>query len=408
VTATTAATESPRPQRIAIVIPSSGLFDSRTMRMARSLAGRGHEVVVHARAGTGAPAGETGTDGYRILRVATSRGRRLPLPIRVIDRAVATGRQGRAASKVDTGADIYQGTAFMGIPVAHRLAQASRAPVVYDALDLYADARSLSRLPGVARSLIRARERSWARRADAVVTVNDALAGVLEARFGIPRPAVVMNCAPRWDPPSPRPRRFHEALGLPADARIALYHGGLEPERGIEELLAVAPGLPPGAHVVLMGYGRLRDTLAARLRDDDALRGRVHLVDAVPPSDLLTWVASADVAVAAIQATTLNHRLATPNKLFEALAAGVPVVASDFPAMRRIVMDDPAGPLGAVCDPADIGALTRAIGEILGRGDDERAALGARCHRAASERYSWEQQLEVLLAVYGRLTGKPW
>jgi glycosyltransferase involved in cell wall biosynthesis len=408
VTTGTASADGPNPQRVAIVIPSSGRFDSRTMRMARSLAGRGHAVVVHARAGADAPAGETRVDGYRIVRVATSRGRSLPLPIRVIDRAVATGRQGRAASRVDGGADIYQGTAFMGIPVALRLARASGAAVVYDALDLYADARSLSRLPGVVRSLIRARERSWAHQAGAVVTVNDELADVLEARFGIPRPAVVMNCAPRWDAPSPPPRRFHAALALPDDARVVLYHGGLEPERGIEQLLAIAPSLPPRDHVVLMGYGRLRDALDLRVRDDQALRGRVHLVDAVPPADLLGWVASADVAVAAIQGTTLNHRLATPNKLFEALAAGVPVVASDFPAMRRIVIDDPDGPLGAVCDPADVEALGRAIGDILGRGDEEREALRGRCRHAARERYAWEQQLEVLLGVYGRLTGKPW
>src|SRR5664279_3615515 len=52
-----------------------------------------------------------------------------------------------------------------------------------------------------------------------------------------------------------------------------------------------------------------------------------------------------------IQDSTLNHRLSTPNKLFEALAAGVPIVASDLPELRRIVMEDPAGPLGVLCNP---------------------------------------------------------
>jgi glycosyltransferase involved in cell wall biosynthesis len=399
---------APVAQRIGIVIPSSGLFDSRTMRVATSLARRGHDVVVHARAGAGAPPGETERDGYRIVRVATTVARALPLPLRVVDRAVATRRQGRATSRIDAGADLYQGTAFMGIPVALQLGRAAHAPVVYDALDLYADARSLSRLPGFARELVRARERSWARRADAVVTVNGPLADILERRFRIARPAVVMNCAPRWNPPSPRPRRFHDSLGLAATARVVLYHGGLEPERGIEELLGLAPTLPPEAQVVLMGYGRMRDTIATRVRDDDTLRGRVHLVDAVPPADLLPWVASADVAVAAIQPTTLNHRLATPNKLFEALAAGVPVVASDFPAMRSIVADDPDGPLGAVCDPTDLGALRQAIGGILALDDAARLDLRDRCLRAAHERYAWELQLEVLLRLYGRLTGRPW
>jgi glycosyltransferase involved in cell wall biosynthesis len=76
--------------------------------------------------------------------------------------------------------------------------------------------------------------------------------------------------------------------------------------------------------------------------------------------------------------------------------------------MRRIVIDDPDGPLGAVCDPADVDALGRAIGEIAGLDDEAREALATRCRRAAHERYAWEQQLEVLLGVYERLTGKPW
>ena len=82
--------------------------------------------------------------------------------------------------------------------------------------------------------------------------------------------------------------------------------------------------------------------------------GRVHVLPAVPPDELCAWVASADVGVMAIQPSTLNHRLSTPNKLFECLAAGVPVVASDFPEMRRIVCDDPVGPLGVVAAPDDV------------------------------------------------------
>ncbi|MFI5261189.1 MAG: glycosyltransferase, partial [Candidatus Limnocylindrales bacterium] len=101
-------------------------------------------------------------------------------------------------------------------------------------------------------------------------------------------------------------------------------------------------------------------------------------------------------------------RLSTPNKLWEALAAGVPVVASDFPAMRHIVLDDPAGPLGAVCDPTDPTALAAALGGLLALEPAARAALRARVHQAATERWNWERQLAVVLREYGALTGRPW
>lgn len=87
---------------------------------------------------------------------------------------------------------------------------------------------------------------------------------------------------------------------------------------------------------------------------------------------------------------------------------GVPILASDFPAMRAIVMDDPDGPLGAVCDPTNPAAIAGALRGLLALDDAARADLRARCLRASHARYAWEGQLEVLLATYSALTGHPW
>ena len=106
-----------------------------------------------------------------------------------------------------------------------------------------------------------------------------------------------------------------------------------------------------------------------------------------------------------IQASTLNHRLTTPNKLFEAMAAGVPVVASDLPGMASIVTETGCGVL---CDPADPGSIAAAIRSILDASPDERGAYGMRGRRAAAETYNWEAQAAVLFEEYGRLTGRPW
>ncbi len=403
-------TPSAEHQRLCIVVPTAASHDSRTRRIASSVAARGHDVVVLARSPGEAPTGtadEANGDGYRTLRVGTVATRRLPAPLRIVDRARATRRQRDAARIADPGADLYHGMAFMGIPVALDLAGRRGARTVYDARDLYADARSIARLPGLLRSVIRARERGWARQADRVVTVNDGLAGVLAERFGIERPAVVMNCPPRWMPDPIGERRLQVRLGLPADARIVLYHGGLEPGRGIEQLLD-ACDLGGGVHLVLLGYGSLQGSLDVRLAADPALAGRVHVLPAVPPEELPSWVHGADVVAMPIQPSTLNHRLSTPNKLFEALGAGVPVVASDFAPMRRIVIDDPDGPLGAVCDPTDPAAIASAIRSLLDLDEPARADLRARCLRAAHARYAWELQLEVLLATYASLTGRAW
>ncbi|MEA2520296.1 MAG: hypothetical protein QOF49_2376, partial [Chloroflexota bacterium] len=155
----------------------------------------------------------------------------------------------------------------------------------------------------------------------------------------------------------------------------------------------------PGAVLVLLGYGRLEAGLA-ELADREPYRGKVFLIDAVAPSELLAWTASADVMVMAIQPSSLNHRHTTPNKLFEAMAAGVPVVASDLPGMATIVR---ATGCGELCDPTDATAIATAIRTILASSSAERAARRSRCLAAAHDTYNWESQVGTLLELYDRL-----
>ena len=126
----------------------------------------------------------------------------------------------------------------------------------------------------------------------------------------------------------------------------------------------------------------------------------------MPPAVLPLWVASADVGVMPIQASTLNHRLSSPNKLFESLATGLPVVVSDFLEMRRIVLDDPDGPLGAVCDPSDPASVAAGIRSIVDLDPDARDALRRRCLRAAHERWNWETESAKLVALYDSLAAR--
>jgi glycosyltransferase involved in cell wall biosynthesis len=199
---------------------------------------------------------------------------------------------------------------------------------------------------------------------------------------------------------------IREVAGIPSDSPVVLYHGSIGPHRGIEQLMAtlLEPGLE-NAHLAILGPGPLRETYLARANAPE-WGGRVHVLDPVAPGDLLSWVASADVGAMPIQPSTLNHYLSTPNKLFECLAAGVPVVTSNFPGMRRIVLHDPAGPLGAVCDPSDVGALARAARSILELDGASAETLRERCRTAAVERWNWDHEVAGLVALYADLVGR--
>ncbi len=303
-----------------------------------------------------------------------------------------------ALDEIAEPADLWHGMWAGSLPALERLRRRFGGRTVYDSRDVYIQARAFGSMSRPWKWLLGGLERRWARRCDAVLTVNDAYAEILEQELGIARPTVVRNTPGRYIPSSPPPDLLRERLSLPPSTAIVLYQGGLMSERGVEEGMEAILDVP-NAVLVLMGYGSQRHQILAIARSR-RYRDKVLVVDPVPPTDLLDWTASSDVMLMAIQPTTLNHRFTTPNKLWEAMAAGVPVVASDLPGMAAVVRETGCGVLVDSVDPSDI---ARGIREILALPADKGRALRERCLSAARTTYNWESQVGDLLALYERL-----
>jgi glycosyltransferase involved in cell wall biosynthesis len=307
----------------------------------------------------------------------------------------------RAAATAAPRGDVHHANDAETLPAALSAADRDRGRVVYDSHEIFTAWGPLLDQPAVVRAAFRRWERRLARRASALVTINDEIAGELRRLLAPRQTVVVHNCPPRWTPPEPAPDLLRRAVGIPSGAPVVLCHGNLQAGRGLEETAEAMtrPGLE-SAHLVFLGYGR---KVVAAILDDPRFQGRIHVLDAVPPAELLPWVASADVDVMAIIPTDRNSVLSSPNKLFESIAAGVPVVTSDLPVRRRIILGDPGGPLGAVCDPTDPDSIAAAIRSILDPAPADRAALRTRILAAAHERWNWERESAGLVALYAGL-----
>ena len=413
-----ASTPGPEGASICFVLGSTGEFDARTWRLAEGLAARGHDVTIVARAADGLPDAQAPGPCIRLLRVDAGRaapGPRWSGPLRLLGEARRIAdvigqvrRQARSTEALDLRPDLVQAMGFLALPVAAAVARRAGARLIYDARDLYVESNNIARLPAPLRGLFAWQEGRLARAADRVITVNDSCADYLQRHYRVERPIVVMNGQLPYRPPRPAPDRLRQRLGLAKDRRIVLYHGGFMRDRGLLQLVeAVASTRMSDVDLVFMGSGPeeghvrgIVGTLAAR--------DRIHFLPPVPPAELLDWVASADVGAMVNQPTTLNEQLSTPNKLFECITAGTPVVSSDFPERRRIVLDGADGPLGRVCDPTDPGAIAAAIRSILDLDVAEARALRQRCLAAGRGRLGWAAQFEHALEAYADVTGRPW
>ncbi len=402
--------------RVAMAVYGDLTFDSRVQREARALAAAGYRVTVYCLDWTGSPA----TFGARVDVVAMvpEHGRVIPgTASPFLEVRGASGRVSRVRRRVAWLGGYVRNLRAWGRMVADHagrvdawhlhdfaglvaIAPRANGPIVYDVHDLFTETGTGRHLPGPVRRAARAYERWLVRRTSLVVAVNAGIADDVERRCRPRAIVVVHNAVPRWTPPIPGPDLIRQHLGLAPGVPVILYHGMLSAMRGIDRLCEAMPEPElQDAHLVLLGYGQLRDRLTETAAEP-RFGGRIHLIDAVPPDQLLPWVASADVGAMTLPAGSRNLVLATPNKLFECLAAGTPPVVSDLPLMRSIVMDDPLGPLGDVCDPTDTRSIALAIGRILHRDAADRAALRARCLAAAEARWNWEAEADRLVTAY--------
>jgi glycosyltransferase involved in cell wall biosynthesis len=313
----------------------------------------------------------------------------------------------RAAAALVPEADIHHGHDLSGLPPAvmavRQAAGRGGARAIYDSHEIFLESGTNALRPRWIRRRFAAIEQGWIRETVAMVTVNEAVAAELARRYDAPRIVAVHNCPWRWTPPANPEDRIRRATGIPEETPIALYHGAFRPHRGMEQLAEaiLEPGLER-VHAVFLGYGPERPRLE-RLAAEERFDGRLHILGPVPAGDVVPWVAGADVDVVAIQPSTLNHLLSTPNKLFEALAAGTPVVAMDFPEVRRIVTGFPAGSLGELCDPTDPRAIAAAIASIVSLPVEAARNLRARCRASADGRWNWETEGARLVELYAEL-----
>lgn len=402
-------------KKIAMIVWNEFLNDARVLKEAQTLQHAGYQVRVFALHTPGiTPQQERLEDGIEVFRVARrplwrlrkhkilsaspSHASKTQGPIsklgikhqvlRLIARAWT--HTALLVHMVRYGASVVHSHDVNTLPTAWLVSRMSRARLVYDAHEISTSREgydSFRRLVGIV-------EKRLMPTADGTITTTDARAKYFARAYNVTRPTVLQN-RPRLTRSAPS-NRIREELGLTEQWPIIIYQGGLQQGRGLEKLIRTAVNVPD-AYFVLIGGGRLTHNLSL-LIEKLQLRDRVRIIPTVPLAELPSYTASADIGVQPIENTCLNHYTTDSNKLFEYIIAGLPVVATDFPEIRRIVRRHDVGVLVASDDPT---GLAHALNVLVS--DAKLREAYAQNARSTAGTLNWEEQESRLVDLYQKV-----
>lgn len=260
--------------------------------------------------------------------------------------------------------------------------------VIYDVFDFYAE--HLRRTPGWIKGLIRSADLWALSRADGVILADEARRE--QIRGARPRRMTVVYNSPRDEAGGLQP----EAGIHPEGSRLHLAYIGLfQVERGLLEMLEVMRKHPEWS-LVMAGFGGDAERISALAGE----LPNVTCLGRVPYERALSLSAGADALFATYDPSIPNHRYSSPNKVFEAMMLGKPIIVARGTNMDRIIEESGCG---LVVPYGDIAELEHALA-CLAEDGPLRQKLGMMARRAYEGRYGWARSEASLLELYRQVS----
>ena len=294
-------------------------------------------------------------------------------------------------------ADLYWVHSVAQLPAVALVARYRGVPFVYDAHDFYSDSKNNEGLSWADRwgMWVYARvERLFVRFAAERVTVGAGVKELQERHFG--RPFAVLHNAHDHRLDRAGPANVREVLGLGDDAFLIVAAGNSKEGTSFEPIFDALAALPE--HVHLAFVGRNYDAAAAVARER-GVDGRAHFLPPVPPAEVKSFIAGADAAAILYWPITSNFLNALPNRLYQAIAAGLPLLYPETMRAIRALCEE--NDVGVPIDPRDADSVLAGIRRLR---DDPRELERLRANaRQAAGQVSWEREEAKLNALVSDL-----
>src|SRR5258708_7128167 len=250
--------------------------------------------------------------------------------------------------------DAYHAHDVSALPASYIAACVHRKPLVFDAHELPLDVPDGTRkrwFRALLTGLLALILQRWA----GIINVSSPIAQEICNCYRLPRVTLIRN-VPTYRL-VPKSDRLQQHLGLSSNVQIALYQGNMDPMRGLDKLVRAAKFLDRDIVIVMMGKGvGVTPSRLSSLIISEAVDDRVKILPPVPYAELLDWTASADIGLNVFPPDySLSIRMCLPNKFFEYLMAGLPVLSSQLPAVAEVITTYDVGCIVSSLKPEDIG-----------------------------------------------------
>jgi glycosyltransferase involved in cell wall biosynthesis len=262
-------------------------------------------------------------------------------------------------------------------------------PLVYDSHEYFTGVPEIQHRPLV-KWVWKGIEKSIFPQLKYVMTVSDSIAIQYEKEYGV-RPVTVRNCAARTESIIPFSRK---ELQINPDHLLLILQGtGINIDRGGDELID-AISITDNVSLLIVGSGGNVGLLREKT-SNMGLSSRIKFIPVLPWESLMKYTRSADAGLSLDKNSNLNYNFSLPNKLFDYISAGIPVIASELPEISKILGDYNCGLSISEVNPREI---SKAIMTLR----DNRGLLLELKRNAdiASESLNWENESKKVETFY--------
>jgi len=272
------------------------------------------------------------------------------------------------------------------------ISKLKQLPLVYDSHEYFTGVPEIQNRPFV-KWVWKTIEKSIFPRLKYVMTVSEPIASLYEKMYLI-RPLVVRNVSKNADHITPYTR---EEISVATNDLLLIIQGtGINIDKGAEELID-AVNISDGVALLVVGSGDVVPQLKHQVKELN-IGHKVKFIPVVPWETLMKYTKSADIGMCLEKDTNLNYRFSLPNKLFDYIAAGKPVIVSNLPETGKIISENSCGMIIGRVTP---GIISNALSEL--KDNPVRLAELRRNAVATSAKLNWEIESEKVKEFYKKV-----